>query len=267
MEINKFTKKQKWIYATSFLAVFSMFLPWTVWGMRSDSGWEANYFIALPFWILPVLSAYQQADRRIVNSISIFIGGIALVRFFGGDEASISIAGNTYSSSVGAGAYVYAIAWVTAMFATLIVDNNSKASSKPPEISSESIDSEYFIKAKEIFEEGQIDDALWSKCLILSDGDEEKAKYEYIRQDAKRLYTLDTTISNSIDKKEANRAETKRLKVAAHIFNIVMLAVGLKILHSFLFGPIEEANGLAGGIGLVMCIASYFVYNSIKKIS
>ena len=48
-------------------------------------------------------------------------------------------------------------------------------------------DKKYYLEATKEFDEGRLDEALWSKTLSVNQGDETKAKYSYIKQRAKEL--------------------------------------------------------------------------------
>ena len=48
-------------------------------------------------------------------------------------------------------------------------------------------DQKYYLEATKEFDEGRLDEALWSKMLSVNLGDETKAKYSYIKQRAKAI--------------------------------------------------------------------------------
>jgi len=48
-------------------------------------------------------------------------------------------------------------------------------------------DEQYYAAAMDEFEAGDIQASLFSKALVLSDGNEEKAKYKYLRFRAQQL--------------------------------------------------------------------------------
>ena len=48
-------------------------------------------------------------------------------------------------------------------------------------------DKEYYLRATREFEEKKLDEELWAKVIALADGDEEKAKFEYIKKRARKL--------------------------------------------------------------------------------
>ena len=48
-------------------------------------------------------------------------------------------------------------------------------------------DEQYYLEATEELDSGEIDDAMWVKAMTLSQGDEIKARYQYIELKAKRL--------------------------------------------------------------------------------
>tara|TARA_B100001250_G_scaffold327303_1_gene291483 strand:- start:320 stop:1198 length:879 start_codon:yes stop_codon:yes gene_type:complete len=54
-------------------------------------------------------------------------------------------------------------------------------------IESMSNDQRYYLEATNEFDEGRLDEALWSKMLSVNNGDETKAKYSYINHRAKEL--------------------------------------------------------------------------------
>jgi len=62
-------------------------------------------------------------------------------------------------------------------------------------------DQKYYLEATKEFDEGRLDEALWSKMLSVNQGDETKAKYSYIKQRAKELNkaAVRKSFSNSLD--------------------------------------------------------------------
>ena len=185
--MESLSAKQKWTYASSAVALFSMFLPWFVWGMRSDNGWETNYYIVLFFWFIPLISAYTHNRWKVINVISLLLGSLAFVAFVG-ENASVRILGETYASHVGAGPYVYLLAWSAAVYSELMVSNETyDANNISGNAISASNNEELFLKVTSDFENNKIDEALWIKSLTICDGDKEKAKYKYIREQVNKL--------------------------------------------------------------------------------
>jgi len=167
--------------------IVSMFLPWFVWGMRSDSGWESDYYFVLACWFVPLASAYNHDDWKEVNIISLLFGSLAFVVFFG-ELPSITLLGDTYSSKVGAGAYVYLLAWSAAVFSELMVSNESYDANDIPENDMPApTNEELYLQVERDFEDNKIDEALWIKSLTICDGDKDKAKFQYIRDKVNKL--------------------------------------------------------------------------------
>ena len=48
-------------------------------------------------------------------------------------------------------------------------------------------DKEYYLRATREFEENNLDEELWAKVIALADGDQDKAKFAYIKERAKKL--------------------------------------------------------------------------------
>ena len=63
-------------------------------------------------------------------------------------------------------------------------------------------DQKYYLEATKEFDEGRLDEALWSKMLSVNQGDETKAKYSYIKHRAKELQkeAVRKSFSNSFRK-------------------------------------------------------------------
>ncbi|MGV7235769.1 MAG: hypothetical protein ACQ9ET_05855 [Nitrosomonadaceae bacterium] len=181
------TAKQKWIYSSSAVALLSMFLPWFVWGMRSDNGWMTDYYVLLACWFAPLISAYSDFNWKVINIISLSIGSLAFVAFVG-DTESITLFGDTYSSKVGAGVYVYLLAWSAAAYSVLMVPNgNYDANGFSGNAMPVSTNEELFLQVDRDFENNKIDEALWIKSLTICDGDKDKAKFKYIRDKVSKL--------------------------------------------------------------------------------
>jgi hypothetical protein len=185
--MNTLLAKQKWIYISSAIALFSMFLPWFVWGMRTDNGWESDYYVVLACWFIPPISAYNKFDWKVINIISLLLGSLAFVVFFG-DLPSITLLGDTYSSKVGAGAYVYLLAWSAAVYAELMVTNETNdANNITGNAAPVSTNEELYLQVERDFESNKINEALWVKSLTICDGDKDKAKFQYIRDQVSKL--------------------------------------------------------------------------------
>ena len=112
-------KRKKIIYIASGLAVFSMFLPWTILGMRSDTGWEQDYFFVLVFWAYPFFNAHGNNNSNTISKILIICSGLGLIRFINPLEEFV-VLGEIYSWRVGAGSYIYLVAWLTGMYGEFI---------------------------------------------------------------------------------------------------------------------------------------------------
>ena len=164
-----------------------MFLPWFVWGIRSDNGWETNYYVVLACWFVPLFSAYNHNNWKVINIISLLIGSLAFVVFLG-EGASVTILGDTYGSNVGAGAYVYLLAWSAAVYSELMISNGTYDAN---DISGNAVpasdNEELFLQVERDFEKDKIDEALWVKSLTMCDGNKDKAKFKYIRDKVSKL--------------------------------------------------------------------------------
>ena len=89
-----------------------MFLPWTILGMRSDTGWEQDYFFVLFFWAYPFFNAHGNNNSNTISKILIICSGLGLIRFINPLEEFV-VLGEIYSWRVGAGSYIYLVAWLT----------------------------------------------------------------------------------------------------------------------------------------------------------
>lgn len=93
-------------------------------------------------------------------------------------------------------------------------------------------DQKYYLEATKEFDEGRLDEALWSKMLSVNQGDETKAKYSYIKQRAKELNkeAVRKSFSNSLD-------NFKKLikRILRPLFILAVLAL-------VIFGLIEAIN-------------------------
>ena len=190
-----------------------MFLPWFVWGARSDNGWETDYYFLLACWIIPLISANNNVDWKVINIISLLIGSLAFVVIFG-EKPSVTLLGNTYSSHVGAGAYVYLLAWLAAIYWELMVPSESfDANDISGNAKSASANEELFLQVTRDFENNKVDEALWIKALTICDGDKDKAKFRYIRDQVSRL-EQELRKNNRINKTYTNK-HNRRIKKEA----------------------------------------------------
>jgi hypothetical protein len=85
----------------------------------------------------------------------------------------------------------------------------------------------YYLEATKEFESGSLDEALWAKAQSLTGGDEEKAKFEYIKLRSRSL------LKNAL-------ADPKQLEVYYPYSNLVFIFIPLLI---FSFEP--PRRGLA----------------------
>ena len=77
----------------------------------------------------------------------------------------------------------------------------------------------YFLEATKEFDEGKLDEALWSKVLSLNKGNEKKAKFEYIEQRAKAI------------QKEALFIKAKRI-----LLRLILLVASGFVIWSIIYG-------------------------------
>jgi len=175
-----YSASQKWVFAATALAVFSMFLPWIAFGRLSSNGWREEYFFVLIFWAVPCFNAYKGSSSNIFSKISMVLGGLALVIFIPSSDDSIYLLGKTYSSRVGAGAYIYLASWGLGLYSEFILSRNPDKQ-RTTDIKHSVTDENMYLEATQEVEGEQKDPALWAKCMAICDGDPEKAKYEYIR--------------------------------------------------------------------------------------
>ena len=269
------TAKQKWIYSSSAIALFSMFLPWFVWGARSDNGWETDYYFVLVGWFIPLISAYNNLNWKALNIISLLIGSLAFVVFFG-ENASIRLLGDTYSSHVGAGAYVYILAWVAAGYAELMVPTGTyDANDFSENVISDDTNEELFLKVTRDFENNKIDEALWIKSLTICDGDNEKAKFKYIKDKVSKLEQeaindkniRKTTIEIARDDAK-NKLEDEAFRAKLRIANFVMGLLGSFCVWKFLVSEVGEGEvyGWLGVLLIVGTLALAWYREEYKKI-
>ena len=269
------TAKQKWIYSSSATALFSMFLPWFVWGVRSDNGWETDYYFVLVGWFIPLISAYNNFNWKALNIISLLIGSLAFVVFFV-ENASITLPGDTYSSHVGAGAFVYLLAWVAAGYAEFMVPTGTyDANDIAEDVISDSTNEELFLKVTRDFENNKIDEALWIKSLTICDGDKEKAKFKYIKDKVRKLeqeaindkQVRKTTIVNARDE-DKNKLEDESFRAVLRIANFVMGGLGGFCVWKYLLSEVGEGEvyGWLGVLLVVGTLALAWYREEFKKI-
>lgn len=181
--IENLSTKQRWIYSSAAIAIFSMFLPWATLGMRSDDGWETQYFFFLVFWVFPCINVLKNYGWTIVSKLSILAGITALVIL--SNDREIDFFGNTYSWKIGAGLYIYFCAWMMAIYAEFFISNNSKDNLSHNSTATETSDENFYLKAIEEFNSDLRRRPLWEKCLTVCDGDEKKAERRYIHSRVK----------------------------------------------------------------------------------
>ena len=85
-------------------------------------------------------------------------------------------------------------------------------------------DQKYYLEATKEFDEGRLDEALWSKMLSVNQGDETKAKYSYIKHRAKELQKEASrkSFSNSLSN---FKKLTKRILRPLFILTILALII------------------------------------------
>ena len=85
-------------------------------------------------------------------------------------------------------------------------------------------DQKYYLEATKEFDEGRLDEALWSKMLSVNQGDETKAKYSYIKHRAKELQkeAVRKSFSNSLSN---FKKLTKRILRPLFILTVLALII------------------------------------------
>ena len=124
-------------------------------------------------------------------------------------------------------------------------------------------DEQYYLKATEELDSGEIDDAMWVKAMTLSQGDETKARYQYIELKAKRLNGFSRDPSSKI------KIETGVYKFSFWIVYIIFIIVSW---ISFTINlPVENFAAMVGqliGAGLTPLVLSgvvQFISNKTIK--
>ena len=109
----------------------------------------------------------------------------------------------------------------------------------------------YYLEATKEFESGSLDEALWAKAQSLTGGDEEKAKFEYIKLRSRSLW------KNAL-------ADPKQLEVYYPYSNIVFIIVPI-ITHYVAAndGSIHPLASLV--LFIIMKLISHFLANKPNK--
>ena len=153
-------KRKEIIYIASGLAVFSMFLPWDVLGIRSDTGWEReDYFLVLILWVYPFFNAHWNRSSNIISKILVMVAGVELFVFFDSSEVYF-INDIRIGWDIGAGAYIYIVAWLVGLYGEFFY--SWRSFKRKPVLQNKSKETYFSSKNRQIFEKKSI-----ALCLIL----------------------------------------------------------------------------------------------------
>jgi hypothetical protein len=194
--MGQLTFPQKGLAVSACIAVFSMFLPWMQLGVRSDDGWETQYFLVLLLWVWPYLSVFRNREPSFgIIWYLVVAFGLILSMFFD-DHGGVSLFGRTVDWRVGAGVWVYLLANALSVY---FLWKNVVS----PKISDGDLN-EFYLQASSEFESGVRDEGLWVRCLAKSHGDENKAKYDYIDFLVQQRYEEKLRARSKADKEAFN---------------------------------------------------------------
>ena len=89
-------------------------------------------------------------------------------------------------------------------------------------------DEEFYLQATQEVDEKNQDKAQWAKCMALCEGDENKAKYKYIKERVDRLVTneknrIDTNKKLLTEQKEKKKQENEMRSISKYLNNYEML--------------------------------------------
>ena len=108
-------------------------------------------------------------------------------------------------------------------------------------------DKEYYLRATREFEENNLDEELWAKVIALADGDQDKAKFAYIKERAKKLQSdefVETKFVRAVKKFVGSYLKPKNLSI--YSIELVFSYLLTMILNMFAFIPFiiekNEAN-------------------------
>jgi hypothetical protein len=124
-------------------------------------------------------------------------------------------------------------------------------------------DEQYYLEATEELDSGEIDDAMWAKAMTLSQGNETKARYQYIELKAQRLNGFSRDPSTKI------KIKTGVYKFLFWIIYIIFIIVSWISFAIKL--PLENIYEMAGqliGAGLAPLVLSgvvQFISNRTLK--
>ncbi|NHN38956.1 hypothetical protein G8764_16730 [Pseudomaricurvus alcaniphilus] len=125
----EFTQKQKWMYLSFLVVIFSMFLPWAQLGIREISGWSNQAFMLLPAWFIPLYFVANRKSFPLLTRVSITVGALGLLGFDPA-ENGFSLLGNHYEFEVGAGPYAYTLGLLLGLYGEfIIIDASGQKSS------------------------------------------------------------------------------------------------------------------------------------------